>query len=94
MLKDLLPSEFQLSQNYPNPFRDRTTIKYCVPHRCRVVLSIHRSNGRPVERLVDTEKEAGTHEAVWDAEVLSPGVYLCRMKAASFRDAKKMLLKR
>ena len=93
MLKDLLPSEFHLSQNYPNPFRDRTTIKYCVPQKCRIVLSIHRSSGKKVERLVDEEKDAGTYEAVWDAKNEMPGVYVCLLKASHFQAAKKMILR-
>ena len=37
---DLTPSEFYLSQNYPNPFSDKTTIKFCVAYKGKVKLEI------------------------------------------------------
>jgi hypothetical protein len=33
---DITPFTFQLSQNYPNPFKDRTTIKYCIAYKTKV----------------------------------------------------------
>jgi hypothetical protein len=90
MLKDLLPSEFHLSQNYPNPFSDKTTIKYCVPHNCRVLMTVHNCDGAVVERLVDEIKKPGTYEVVWHAKDLPGGTYECRLKAGNFGQTRKM----
>lgn len=92
MQNELVPSEFHLAQNYPNPFADKTTIKYCLPHKCRVVLTVQDANGRKVKRLVDEEKLAGTYECTWDATNLHPGIYTCRMVAGLFSDTKRMTL--
>ncbi len=92
MPNDLVPSEFHLAQNYPNPFKERTTIKYCVPRKCRVVLTVQNSDGEVVERLVDDDKQAGTYETIWSAHGLVPGVYSCCMQAEGFSETKRMLV--
>jgi hypothetical protein len=59
---NLVPTEFYLSQNYPNPFKEKTTIKYCVPYKTKVRLAVCNSEGELVEELVNEEKKAGTYE--------------------------------
>ena len=61
-MNEFLPSEFFLSQNYPNPFKDKTVIKYCVGYKTRVQLTIHNSDGMVIEKLVDEVKQPGTYE--------------------------------
>jgi hypothetical protein len=57
-----LPLQFHLSQNYPNPFTERTTIKYCVAYKTRIRLTVFDSGGNEIEKLVDEEKNPGTYE--------------------------------
>ena len=90
-MNELVPSEFYLGQNYPNPFGKRTTIKYCVPIKCRVTITICTTDGAFVERLVDEEKLAGTYEVAWQPLDVTAGAYICRMTAGSYTDTKKML---
>jgi hypothetical protein len=68
---DLVPSEFQLSQNYPNPFSERTTIKLCVAYKTRVTVEVFTSEGTMVDTLLDEEKEAGTYELEFSARKLA-----------------------
>jgi hypothetical protein len=91
---DMLPAKFYLSQNYPNPFGERTTIKYCIPNRSMVAITIMNSKGEIVKSLVDEEKIAGTYEAEFFAGNLIEGIYFCHIKAGSFTETKKMLLKK
>ena len=53
---DLEPMEFYISPNYPNPFKERTKIKYCVAFTTRVKLTVFDSDGKEVIKLVDEEK--------------------------------------
>jgi len=68
---DLVPSEFYLSQNYPNPFTERTTIKLCVAYKTRVKLEVFTSEGKALETLLDEVKEAGTYELEFSARKLA-----------------------
>ena len=61
-MNDLVPSEFYLSQNYPNPFSEKTTIKFCVAYKTKVKLEVFNSDGEIIKTLLDEEKEAGTYE--------------------------------
>ena len=93
---DLLPTRFQLGQNYPNPFRDRTSIKYCVGYRCRVLLSVSGVDGLEIKRLVDREQEAGTYEVEFSGEqgeaagCRAERTYSYRLEAADFRETRQM----
>ena len=56
------PTQFFLSQNYPNPFKGKTIIKYCVAYKTRVQIIVYDSEGKLIEKLVDEEKKPGTYE--------------------------------
>ena len=89
---ELEPSEFYLSPNYPNPFREKTTIKYCVPYRIKVLLAVYNDENHEVIKLVNEEKNAGTYEVTWYAEQLPSGVYFYQLKASDYVETKKMIL--
>lgn len=94
---DLLPSQFFLSQNYPNPFYDKTAIKFCVAHKTRVNVEVFSSDGKLVRTLMDEEKEAGTYEVEFSAGGacnLSEGTYIYRLRAGDFLSTRRMLLLR
>ena len=93
-MKTMLPSEFYLSQNYPNPFSDRTTIKFCVAYRTRLKLGVCNWESRMFTRLMDEEKEAGTYEIQFDACGLCAGSYICILQAGEFVAIKRMVLKK
>lgn len=87
---DMAPSRFRLAQNYPNPFSDMTTIKYCVPRRTRIALTIYGADGEVVHLLMDEIKEPGTYEVVWDAKNVAHGIYKYELRAADYQAVKKM----
>jgi hypothetical protein len=81
----------RLSQNYPNPFNPSTTIRYELPVRSVVRLTVHNTLGQTVRELVEGELEAGSHEATFDATDLSSGVYFYQLKAGNTILTRKML---
>jgi len=83
---------YSLYQNYPNPFNPITRIKYSIPVKGNVTLSIINSIGERVEVLVDDFKEAGNYEAVWNAGGLPSGVYIYKVQVNDFTETKKMIL--
>jgi hypothetical protein len=87
-----IPNQFMLLQNYPNPFNAQTTVKYILHKTRRVRIDVYDLLGRKVETLVNEEKQAGQHQAVWDASDRSSGVYFYRIEAGEFIETKKMIL--
>lgn len=88
-----------LSQNYPNPFNPSTTIRFLLPDRQRVRISIYDAVGRLVRVLVDDELPVGEHEATWNgldekALRVSSGVYFYRLETQGESETKKMVLLR
>ena len=93
-MEEIVPTEFQLSQNYPNPFKEKTTIKYCVPDKVRIGLEVFDSSRIKVKTLVKEIKEAGTYKVEIDARNLPEGIYFYRFNAGDFIETKKMVLLR
>jgi hypothetical protein len=86
------PKEFSLTQNFPNPFNPSTTIRYGLPNRSHVTLSVFNTLGQSVSTLVNGEQEAGYHEVKFDGSGLSSGVYFYRIGTGSFVQTRKFLL--
>ena len=89
-----LPEGFQLQQNYPNPFNPSTTIRYGLPSRSHVMLTVINALGQKVATLIEGEQEAGYHEAKFDASGLASGVYLYRLQAGDFVQTRRLVLLR
>jgi hypothetical protein len=93
----LLPVQFALEQNQPNPFNPRTSIGYALPEPARVRLMVYDSRGRRVRRLVDEARPAGIFREVWDGtddrgQRLASGVYHYRLEAGTFASSRKLVL--
>ncbi|MFA7419665.1 MAG: T9SS type A sorting domain-containing protein [Melioribacteraceae bacterium] len=87
-----LPTEFALSNNYPNPFNPTTTIKYDLPKESQVTLKIYDILGREVATLVNSKQNAGFYQIRFDASKYASGVYVYRIIAGDFVQTKKMML--
>jgi hypothetical protein len=89
-----LPREFSLQQNYPNPFNPSTTIRYGLPTRALVTLTVFNALGQRVAVLVQAEQEAGYHVVRFDAPDFASGMYLYRLQAGDFVQTRRLLLVR
>ncbi|MEE9552995.1 MAG: T9SS type A sorting domain-containing protein [candidate division Zixibacteria bacterium] len=87
-----LPDGFALSQNYPNPFNAKTTIGYDLPERSDVRIDIYNILGAKIATLIDETKPAGSHSVIWDAEDVSSGVYLYKIRAGEFTESRLSVL--
>jgi hypothetical protein len=91
---EIAPSEFTLSQNFPNPFNPTTSIKYQIPELSFVKLKVYDVLGNKVVALVNEEKPAGSYEVEFDASKLVSGIYFYKLQAGNFVEIKKMVLLR
>ena len=89
-----LPSAFRLHQNYPNPFNPVTTIRFELPRRLHVNLGVFTLLGEQVTDLVNGDIDPGTHDVRFNGGSLPSGVYLCRIHAGPYLEARKLLLVR
>ena len=98
-LTKLSPKEFTLLQNYPNPFNPSTYIEYTIPTNVNresevVSLVVCDILGREVATLVNKQQKAGNYEVMFDASMLSSGVYFYRLQSGNFTETKKLILLR
>ena len=97
IVEEVLPAEFTLGQNYPNPFNPSTQIRYALPERSKVTITIYNMLGGKVRTLVNDYQEAGYRSALWNAtndrgSLVSAGMYIYTIQAGNFYQAKKMIL--
>jgi len=91
-MEDLFPTEYYLSQNHPNPFKEKTIIKYCLPEEIKVKVEILDSKEDKIKTLVDEVKEPGTYQAELITNGMREGIYLYRLTASGIIITKRMLL--
>jgi len=90
--ENILPSEYSLSQNYPNTFNPTTKIRYEIPEGSFITIKVYDVLGREISTLLNEEKPAGSYEVEFEASQLTSGIYFYRLQAGSFVETKKMVL--
>lgn len=91
-----LPVRYYLHQNYPNPFNPNTIIKFDLPARSQVEVSIYDVNGKLVKKLINDQKEAGYHSVEWNGtdaygRKVSSGIYFYRISAKNLRNGSEFI---
>ena len=95
-----LPTTYNLTQNYPNPFSlqtQETVFQIQLPQRQTVELSIYNLLGEKVHTVIQGSLNPGLHRISWDGITASgqrpaAGLYLYRLIAGSQLITKKMLI--
>ncbi len=93
----ILPQDFALRQNAPNPFNPSTTIKFELPKATEVRLDVYNILGQKIRTLVDRHMPAGIYRVTFDGrgdddQPLASGIYLYRLKAGEFADSRVMVM--
>ncbi len=88
-----------LLQNWPNPFRGTTTIRYALGKREPMTIRIYDVAGRLVKTLVNEARPEGFQTVIWDGtnqvgQRVASGVYYYRMKTATRHFSRKIVLLR
>jgi hypothetical protein len=87
-----LPSGFTLEQNYPNPFKETTTIDFLLEEPSHVVLEVFSIGGEKISLLANEKKSPGKYSVPFHAKDLPAGIYYYRLQTETGTFAKKMTL--
>ena len=91
-ISTVVPSKFELAQNFPNPFNPTTKINFSLPRTGFTSLKVYSIQGKEVATLVNNDLSAGTYSFEFDASALSSGIYFYTLKADNVSETKKMFL--
>jgi immune inhibitor A len=76
-----MPSQLVISDNIPNPFSGRTTVRFGLPKDGRVDMAVYDVAGRLVTGLIDESYPAGYHAVEWASEAnIGAGIYFIRLR--------------
>jgi len=94
-----VPEEVLLHGNYPNPFSRNTAIRFELPERMGVRLTVYDVTGRRVAELMNEKVGPGRIQYTWNGKNirgsdLSSGVYFLRLEVGSRRAARKLVIVR
>ena len=87
-----IPSVFNISKAYPNPFNAVTTINIDLPEKSDLNIRILNINGQMIERDRRSDLEAGSYQYVWNADNYSSGIYFVRMSTSQGIATRKITL--
>jgi polyhydroxybutyrate depolymerase len=84
---------------HPNPFSSETIISFQLPTSSEVEIRIYNISGQEIKTFILQDKNAGTHEIVWDGtnndgENISNGLYLISLSALRINRTIKVMLLR
>ena len=93
----LIPKEFSLGHNYPNPFNPSTTIPFTINEPGLAVVTIYDISGREIRQILNESLSSGFYSTIWDGKnsngvPVSSGVYYYGLKTKTFNSFKKMIL--
>jgi hypothetical protein len=93
----VIPIDFSILRNYPNPFNNYTNIEFIVMEKTDVELAVYDLLGRRIVTLFKGEKDPGKHLICWNGldalnNKVASGIYYLRLSAGMRSRVNKMLL--
>ena len=90
---NVTPTNFELMQNFPNPFNPATKITFALPENSVVTLKVYDVTGKIVSELLSSEAmSAGVYTREFDGSKLGSGVYYYKMEAGNFTETRRMVM--
>jgi flagellar hook assembly protein FlgD len=91
-----ITKEYEVTQNYPNPFSEKTAISYKLPRSGKVNIIVYNILGQEVKRIQSGEQSADVHYVLWEGKDnngknVSAGVYFYRISTNDWSCVRKML---
>lgn len=92
LANEQLDKTLTLEQNFPNPFKNRTTFEYSIERAGIVSLKVFDITGREVAVLINEEQSQGNHQVIYDASGLKSGLYYYRLEHRNNTMSKKLMI--
>ncbi len=86
------PEDYYILQNYPNPFNPSTKIRFAVPEKSEVKLTLYDVLGRELATILNEELNPGIKEVELNGDDLASGIYLVRMTTNNYQQTIKITL--
>ena len=94
----LVPTDWSLEQNHPNPFNPVTSIRYALPKSSQVSLTVFNSRGQAIRKLVNRKTQpGGSYSVKWNGkddagQQVASGIYFYRLETPDFVKSNRMVL--
>ena len=88
----ILPDNYSLQHNYPNPFNPTTTISFSIPEFGFITITAYDITGKKLETLTNEVLNVGYYTISWNASSYPTGVYFIRMDSGGFTQTQKVVL--
>lgn len=87
----LIPDNYKLFQNFPNPFNPTTEIYYDVSKAGTVSITVYNSQGIEVRTIINGTHKRGSYKIIFNAENLPSGIYFYKLLSDDYSETKKMI---
>jgi len=84
--------DFELFQNFPNPFNSSTTIYFTIKSENLVELKIFDILGREAKTIINKRMPVGKHTVLFDLSDLNSGIYFYQLKVGEQALSHKLIL--
>ncbi len=81
-----------LSQNYPNPFDQSTTIDFNLVKPSYVKLTVFNNLGKEVDVIVNEYLTNGTYSKRWEPKNLPNGIYYYQLKIGRYKETRRLII--
>ena len=88
----LPPTQFELFQNFPNPFNGNTTIQFNISEKSNTTLTLYNILGQHIETILDGELKPGVYASQLRGDNLTSGAYFITLSTNTQRTTKKIIV--
>ncbi len=85
-----IPSQFSISNNYPNPFNPATKINFELPFQQALKINLFDVRGKLVKEIASQEFLPGIYQLYLDFSIYSSGIYFVRFESQNNVVTKRM----
>jgi hypothetical protein len=88
--ENVVAAALSLEQNIPNPASATTGIRFTLPARGHVAISLYGMNGGELAQILDEQMEEGSYTVSFDASALPAGSYIYRIVSGTSVESRIM----